>query len=127
MEKRIITLEDIIPVYGMADYVAFTIKEEYESKNGHEGYDPIVMYVKKTEEQPNYWFDYAHVAATLAPMSLWDITEQDREFYMTWLKEALSTQQLDILLSTYAKALDYVDYNKEEKLPVEFTFRRELP
>ncbi len=114
METRIITLKDITPAFGMAEYVAYTIKDEFESKNGHEAYDPIVMYVKKTEEQLDYWFDYAHVAATLAPMSIWDIGEKDRELYMTWLEETFSLDQLDTLLSLYARA---INERTVEKLP----------
>ena len=127
MENRIITLKDITPAFGIADYVAFTLKEEFEKRNNQEDYDPIVMYVKKTEEQPDYWFDRAHIAATLAPMSLWDIEEKDRDLYMSWLEGTFSLRQLDSLFTDYMNALCFSEENQREPLTEEFTAKHKLP
>lgn len=37
------------------------------------------MFVKRSGEAPEYWFDRAHVAETLAPMSLWEIKDDERD------------------------------------------------
>ncbi len=65
MEKRIITLKDITPAFGMADYVVFTLKEDFNNRNNIRDYDPIVIYVKRMGDKPDYWFDRAHLAEAL--------------------------------------------------------------
>jgi hypothetical protein len=93
-----ITLDDIIPVFGMADHVAFALKDDYERNHGKEDYDPVVMYVKLHGKEPVYWFDRAHVGETLAPMSLWDITEKERNEYLAFLENRFPQEALKTML-----------------------------
>ena len=116
-ESNLITLNDIIPVFGMGDYVAFTLKKDFERRTEIKDYDPVVMYVKRTDEEPDYWFDRAHVAETLAPMSIWEIPEESRKECKDWLDDTFSLRQLLQLLTDYSKVLDYVAENPNSLLP----------
>ena len=59
MENRIITLKDITPAFGMADYVGYVLKEEFDRRPFIEDYDPIVMYIRTKGETMDYFFDRA--------------------------------------------------------------------
>lgn len=126
MDTRIITLKDITPAFGMADYVAFTLKEGYDNRHNIPNYDPIVMYLKCQGDGPDYWFDRAHVAETLSPMSLWEIKDEERAELLKWLEEEHSPRQLDILLSNYVEALDWAEDHPGESLPDALTTRHHL-
>jgi hypothetical protein len=54
-------------------------KDKFERRFEIKDYDPVVMFVKRSGEAPEYWFDRAHVAETLAPMSLWEIKDDERK------------------------------------------------
>ena len=57
METGIITFKDITPAYGMNDYIAFTLKEDFDNSHNIPDYDPIVMFVKRQGDEPDYWYD----------------------------------------------------------------------
>lgn len=42
MDNRIITMKDITSAFGMADYVGYILKEEFDIRPFIEDYDPIV-------------------------------------------------------------------------------------
>lgn len=105
METKIITLKDITPAFGMADYVAFTLKEGYDNRHNIPNYDPIVMYLKCQGDGPDYWFDRAHIAETLAPMSLWEIQDEEREKHLKWLEETIFEHRLGEMLLAYSVRL----------------------
>lgn len=94
MEKRIITIKDITPAFGMADYIAFTLKKDFVNRHDIPNYDPIVMFVKRLGNVHDYWFDRAHVAETLSPMSLWEIPDNEREELLNWLEETIFEHRL---------------------------------
>ncbi len=116
-ESSLITLDDITPAFEMGDYVAFTLKKDFDRRTEIKDYDPVVMYVKRTDEEPDYWFDRAHVAETLAPMSIWEIPEESRKECKDWLDDTFSLRQLLQLLTDYSKVLDYVAENPNSLLP----------
>ena len=95
---RTVTPEDLIPLFGMAEYVAFALKDDYEHNKDKNDYDPLVMYVNLNSDNFDFWFDRAHVAGTLAPMSLWDIDPEVQSKYVTKLSEILSHENLGIVL-----------------------------
>lgn len=119
MDNRIITLKDITPAFGMADYVGYVLKEEFDRRPFIEDYDPIVLYIRTKGETMDYFFDRAHVAATLSPMSIWDIPEDSRDECKKWLDDTLSLRQLLQMLTDYANVLDHVEENPESPLPEE--------
>ncbi len=95
---RTVTPEDLVPIFGMAEYVAFALKDDYEQNKNKKDYDPLVMYVNLNSDTPDFWFDHAHVAGTLAPMSLWDIEPESQTEYVTQLGKYLSKIGLGIVL-----------------------------
>lgn len=95
---RTVTPEDLIPIFGMAEYVAFALKDDYEQNKDKQDYDPLVMYVNLSSDTPDFWFDRAHVAGTLAPMSLWDINSEAQVEYVAKLGKYLSEAGLGIVL-----------------------------
>ena len=99
-------LDNITPAFGMADYIAFTLKDQFEKRSEIKDYDPIVMFVKYSGEVPEHWFDRAHVAETLAPMSLWEIKDDEREKWVNWLGSHFGRNQLENLLTEYADAIE---------------------
>ena len=106
MKTRIINLKDITPIFGMGESIAFTLKNQFEKRTEIKDYDPIVMFVKCSGEIPEYWFDYAHVAETLAPMSLWEINDAERSNWTNWLKRHFGRDQLEKMLLEYANAIE---------------------
>lgn len=88
---RTVTPEDLIPIFGMAEYVAFALKDDYEQNKDKQDYDPLVMYVNLNSDTPDFWFDRAHVAGTLAPMSLWDISDDERTRIMGSFRNKLDS------------------------------------
>lgn len=109
-EKRIrLFLNDITPAFGMGDHIAFTLKGSFEKRSEIKDYDPIVLFVNKSDEGLNYWFDRAHVAETLAPMSLWEIKDEEREKWTNWLGCHFGRSQLKSLLIEYADAIEFLE------------------
>ena len=127
MENRIITLKDITPAFGMADYVGYVLKEEFDRRPFIEDYDPIVMYIRTKGETMDYFFDLAHVAATLSPMSIWDIPEDSRKECKEWLDDTLSLRQLLQMLTDYAAVLDFVEENPDSSLPDDAITKHAIP
>ena len=109
MKTRIINLKDITPVFGMGESIAFTLKAQFEKRTEIKDYDPIVMFVKRSGDVPEYWFDRAHVAETLAPMSLWEIKDDERENWTNWLRSNLSLSQRESMLTEYADAIEALE------------------
>ena len=127
MDNRIITLKDITPAFGMADYVGYVLKEEFDRRPFIEDYDPIVLYIRTKGETMDYFFDRAHVAATLSPMSIWDIPEDSRDECKKWLDDTLSLRQLLQMLTDYAEVLDFVEENPDCPLPEDAITKHSIP
>ena len=104
-----ILLDEIIPAFGMGNYIAFTLKDKFEKRAEIKDYDPVVMFIKRTGCVPEYWFDRAHVAETLAPMSLWEIKDDEREKWTHWLSRNFKCSQLENLLTEYADAIAIIE------------------
>lgn len=102
-------LEDITAAFGMGDHIAFTLKGPFERRSEIKDYDPVVIFVKRSINDPAYWFDRAHVAETLAPMSLWEIKDDEREKWTDWLGCRFGTNRLKTLLTEYADAIDAME------------------
>ena len=110
--SHIILIDDITPAFGMGNYIAFTLKDKFEKRSEIKDYDPIVMFVKRYGDALEYWFDRAHVAETLAPMSLWEIKDDERENWTNWLRCHFSDSQLESLLSDFADAIEGLENPK---------------
>ena len=104
-----ILLDEITPAFGMGEYIAFTLKDQFEKRSEIKDYDPVVMFVKRSGEVPEYWFDRAHVAETLAPMSLWEIKDDERENWINWLKSNFKRSQRVSMLKEYTDAIEALE------------------
>lgn len=102
---KVITPDNIIPLYGMAEHVAFARKDEYEKDGEKSDYDPIVMYVEKNGAEPDFWFARAHVAETLSPMSLWEINPEMREEILADIMQRIPEDALKEMLRQYKTTL----------------------
>ena len=70
--------------------------------------------MNKSDEGLNYWFDRAHVAETLAPMSLWEIKDEEREKWTNWLGCHFGRSQLKGLLIEYADAIEFHSFRSND-------------
>lgn len=109
VKNQRITLREITPAFGMGEYIAFTLKDIFERRAEIKDYDPIVMFVKRNGDVLEYWFDRAHVAETLAPMSLWEIKDEERKEWFDWLNQNSRHTQLEKMLAEYAEAIASIE------------------
>ena len=106
-----ILLEEITPAFGMGNYIAFTLREEFERRSEIQDYDPVLLFINRTGNDLDYWFDRAHVAETLAPLSLWEIKDDERENWTNWLHRNFKRSHLENMLIQYTEAIANKEHN----------------
>ena len=102
MEKKQLTLEDIVPAFGMAVYTAFMEKTDYEEFCSGNDHGQIAMYLDLDEEDIDYWFDRAHEAFKFAPMSIWDVPSDEADAIMQKLHSTFNENQTAQMLEDFS-------------------------